>query len=330
MYPCGFEAGAVCIDFVLPHENLYQYSYSTNQFEAAFSSLFMWLNLRLTVPSRRNNPNITVKMKIQNKKSPKGASIEEYLKSGWNLINIEKLFSPETSSNASVCTVIVRPSRSQYTVDIQSSEVNMYRAHVYVQSYGDRKPIVIIDQSDDGSENPSKSRTHRKRSLSKSGNRTISIDEIDAAASAEALEPNMCPNKSSDAECCLASYYVTFIQLKWAKWVISPTGYKANFCIGKCSPFNSKLSELFLRYFWDYSQSFFNRFEDFANSSKNAQIKNIYNQNNVGRSGSLSQKLSTCCHPTKMKSLTIRYLTGNGTAITTVLPNMIVTECGCS
>jgi hypothetical protein len=40
--------------------------------------------------------------------------------------------------------------------------------------------------------------------------------------------------------------------------------------------------------------------------------------------------LETCCHPISMDSLVVKYLAGNGSVVSTVIPNMIVTGCGCS
>ncbi len=40
--------------------------------------------------------------------------------------------------------------------------------------------------------------------------------------------------------------------------------------------------------------------------------------------------LDTCCHPVSMESLVIKYIHNNGSIISQVIPNMIVTGCGCS
>jgi hypothetical protein len=43
-----------------------------------------------------------------------------------------------------------------------------------------------------------------------------------------------------------------------------------------------------------------------------------------------SEILETCCHPISMDSLVVKYLASNGSVVSTVLPNMIITGCGCS
>jgi hypothetical protein len=42
------------------------------------------------------------------------------------------------------------------------------------------------------------------------------------------------------------------------------------------------------------------------------------------------EMLETCCHPISMDSLVIKYLATNGSVVSTVIPNMIITGCGCS
>lgn len=56
--------------------------------------------------------------------------------------------------------------------------------------------------------------------------------------------PKMCHNNYPDAEreCCLVTYYVSFTSLKWASWIISPSGFVANYCSGKCYDKTSKYS----------------------------------------------------------------------------------------
>ena len=43
-----------------------------------------------------------------------------------------------------------------------------------------------------------------------------------------------------------------------------------------------------------------------------------------------SKLLDTCCHPISMDSLIVKYLATNGSVVSTVIPNMIITGCGCS
>ncbi len=47
------------------------------------------------------------------------------------------------------------------------------------------------------------------------------------------------------------------------------------------------------------------------------------------------EQLDTCCHPISMASVTVMYSqvnlqTNTTSVVSSVLPNMVVTECGCS
>lgn len=52
---------------------------------------------------------------------------------------------------------------------------------------------------------------------------------------------NICKNNYPDSmrECCLITYYVDFNALKWS-WILSPSGFLANYCSGKCNEKKSK------------------------------------------------------------------------------------------
>lgn len=60
--------------------------------------------------------------------------------------------------------------------------------------------------------------------------------------------PKLCHNNYPDAEreCCLVTYYVSFNSLKWASWIISPSGFVANYCSGKCYDKTSETSFSFI------------------------------------------------------------------------------------
>jgi hypothetical protein len=58
--------------------------------------------------------------------------------------------------------------------------------------------------------------------------------------------------------------------------------------------------------------------------SNHTDFKNLVNKN------SPSDIMPSCCHPTQMSSLKVRFRHTNNEIITKTLPNMIVTECGCS
>ena len=53
--------------------------------------------------------------------------------------------------------------------------------------------------------------------------------------------PKLCYNNypDSDRECCLITYFVNFNSLKWSSWILSPNGFVANYCSGKCNELKS-------------------------------------------------------------------------------------------
>ena len=68
----------------------------------------------------------------------------------------------------------------------------------------------------------------------------------------------------------------------------------------------------------------------FKYASHNAEVKLKYNQKLLTESSESSEMLETCCHPVSMDSLVVKYLASNGSVVSTVIPNMIITGCGCS
>lgn len=64
--------------------------------------------------------------------------------------------------------------------------------------------------------------------------------------------------------------------------------------------------------------------------SHNAEWKLTYNENFLKGDFETGEMLETCCHPVNMDSLVIKYIANNGSIVSKVLPNMIITGCGCS
>jgi len=65
--------------------------------------------------------------------------------------------------------------------------------------------------------------------------------------------------------------------------------------------------------------------------SQNAEVKLTYNEKFLtGNNEIKGEMMETCCHPVSTDSLVIKYIVNNGSIISKVLPNMIITGCGCS
>ncbi len=118
----------------------------------------------------------------------------------------------------------------------------------------------------------------------------------------------------STTRCCMQSYTINFAEIGW-DWIIEPTEYVANYCRGTCSssgPFT-----------FDHSQV------------ASLKAHHIQSQNR-GRSASaraasiVAADLTPCCAPERLDPLSIMYLNSNNQVTVDLLPDMIVTSCGCA
>lgn len=97
--------------------------------------------------------------------------------------------------------------------------------------------------------------------------------------------------------CCLKSYYVSFKDMGWDDWIISPQGYHANYCDGYCGSGVAK--------------------------------KELYNHHtHVIREQNPDIKI--CCSPRDFKPLEILYFDENGNIVRSKLPEMIANSCACA
>jgi hypothetical protein len=103
-----------------------------------------------------------------------------------------------------------------------------------------RKPMLSINilenkngDLNDNSQPPSTSHIRNKRRAYQN-HRSSNIDP-------ENYSPKLCYNNypDSDRECCLITYFVNFNSLKWSSWILSPNGFVANYCSGKCNELKS-------------------------------------------------------------------------------------------
>ncbi|XP_078390627.1 inhibin beta B chain-like [Cetorhinus maximus] len=113
-----------------------------------------------------------------------------------------------------------------------------------------------------------------------------------------------CMEKSN--YCCRKTFFVNFRDIGWDDWIIMPSGYNANYCLGNCAPHIAGAP-------------------DFA-SSFHSIVTNLHKLN--GFSPSLA--VNSCCIPTKKNALSMLYFDENGRIIKEDIPDMIVEECGCT
>ncbi|XP_072023781.1 inhibin beta E chain-like [Amphiura filiformis] len=103
--------------------------------------------------------------------------------------------------------------------------------------------------------------------------------------------------QAGTTQCCKQRYTFNFAEIGW-DWVIEPTEYVASYCRGTCSssgPFT-----------FDHSQL--------------ASLKAHH----------ITADLTPCCAPERLDPLSIMYLNSNNQITRDILPNMIVTSCGCA
>jgi hypothetical protein len=86
-----------------------------------------------------------------------------------------------------------------------------------------------------------KRRTHSHNHPQSKSSNTVSNYRVNGIDK-DTYSPKLCYNNYPDAnrECCLITYFVNFNALKWSSWILSPTGFVANYCSGKCNDAKSK------------------------------------------------------------------------------------------
>ncbi|XP_074604373.1 growth/differentiation factor 8-like [Brevipalpus obovatus] len=102
-----------------------------------------------------------------------------------------------------------------------------------------------------------------------------------------------CDAAGNTSTCCRESFYVNFTQIGWDNWIVSPSGYFANYCKGKC----------------DISSA---RYHHTTVVHKFSSIINL------------------CCSPREMSNITLIYMDERGNIMQKTLPNMVVDSCDCA
>ncbi|XP_055388308.1 inhibin beta A chain [Condylostylus longicornis] len=110
-------------------------------------------------------------------------------------------------------------------------------------------------------------------------------------------------NCSADVkECCREKLYISFKEIGWGDWIISPTGYNAYFCRGSCNSIASIAS---------------------SNNHHSLIIKTL--KDKFDR----PLELIPCCTAKQFSQLELLFRDSNNTITQKFLPNMIVESCGC-
>lgn len=107
----------------------------------------------------------------------------------------------------------------------------------------------------------------------------------------------------SVTRCCKQTLYVNFKELNWDDWIISPSGYHANYCMGSCSHKGLSLDS-YINY--------------------HSYIMDEYRVHNPYAS------IKPCCAPRKLSPISLIYYDKEYNIIKTDLKDMSVDECGCT
>jgi hypothetical protein len=154
--------------------------------------------------------------------------------------------------------------------DVQNDQNKNQEFNLLINNNAGKKPLLsvnIIENFGTDIQSTIKHSNRGKRKVNSHNNRhnTNRNRNNDGNFRALALDKdpsdfkeNYCKNNNKDPnqECCIVSYYVNFNALKWSSWILSPSGFVANFCAGKCnerksnslqfSPYSSFVMILFL------------------------------------------------------------------------------------
>nr|VZI10950.1 unnamed protein product [Spirometra erinaceieuropaei] len=117
---------------------------------------------------------------------------------------------------------------------------------------------------------------------------------------------NKCRAKGHKFKCCTQYFQLNFKDLGWHKWIVHPKFVEPNYCRGSC-----QVSE--------------------HTNTPHSQMMHIYRQQNYPRLSDVQREaMLSCCHPTKMASMTLLYLDKDKQIQMNTLHNIIVRECRCS
>lgn len=129
--------------------------------------------------------------------------------------------------------------------------------------------------------------------------------------------------KRSSPEQCLATrprcgkrlFYVTFEQLGWGSWVVSPKGFFANYCDGMCS---GVVTRALVDEHSASSQTSLSSLHGPVSPDMRPVLRDRYRQ-----------AQSPCCSPIAKDPLTLTYYNEHGELVVTVVSEMIVRDCAC-
>ena len=133
----------------------------------------------------------------------------------------------------------------------EESEERVVDYHLLINNRPGKKPLLSINiyENEEVADSVSigKAKNRGKRKTNSHNNHNIHSGNYRVnGIEKETYAPKLCYNNYPDAnrECCLITYFVNFNSLKWSSWILSPSGFVANYCSGKCNDIKSKFFQV--------------------------------------------------------------------------------------
>ncbi|CAF0722869.1 unnamed protein product [Brachionus calyciflorus] len=296
------QGSGLCVTFKIPVKNIL----SNNLIQRKVTTVVLWLYIR-TASSYDSNIDENFHLEISNLKK---SEIAPEIHDGWNTIDISNILKSSLKDAKQEYLEFTIRLKCYYECTIDSTDRDLAKefyddsVNILINNFPGKKPLlsINIEESDE---------MEKKRSKRRAGHVPYGIN-YRAPGIESHYQSKFCRQNSpeKDRECCLNRYFVDFNRLKWSNWIISPNGYTANYCSGRCND----------------PRSF-----NYGNGNINSEIKQKLNERTKSKDYfEANEILETCCHPISMESLVITYMANNGSVVHAVIPNMIITGCGCS
>jgi len=225
------------LNFDIPLKNLIGKSkYDNQQHYHKLDSVILWFYVKHR--SADNN----VKMEILNLQYSKKAIVFNQLGDGWNTLDVKDIFhlphiDRESQNKTLRITLLIKclfECKIQASSDDEEAMLsNESKNEIIVSKISSKKPVLSVKFLDELDDNKSRDNQHRTKRDIRS-RRVTDYSQTDYSA-------NLCKNNypNSMKECCLVTYFVDFNALKWS-WILSPSGFLANYCSGRCNEKKSK------------------------------------------------------------------------------------------
>ncbi len=204
-------------------------------------SVTLWVHIENKV-----NNNNKIKMEILNLDYSQRAIVfnENELENGWNTLDIKDVFHlPKLSSqtqNQTLKVTFLLKCLFECKIRITGEDNHAYffqnQNLIAVSSSSTKRPLLSVNLNEQ-LEIPSLNSNHRSDKRSQS---LRNVRQLSESKKSYLSASNLCQGyPNSVRECCLITYYVEFNALKWT-WIVSPSGFLANYCNGKCNQKSSK------------------------------------------------------------------------------------------